>query len=192
MGRTPSGEAEAERRARVVFHFSIARDATLRSSNENAAEPFASTDASDGRGRIAGGKGDNVAKALMGALDPPPRIRAKGGGVRMADEHGPAAVPRHEPERASRRPPREVDAKVLERRVVRLGNRRPICAGSRSKPGAAFGVALRRFRRYSTGSRAPEYRSEYHPDRVGAKRLDRPGNANCTFSLQSVTPRHGG
>ncbi len=42
------------------------------------------------------------------------------------------------------------------------------------------------------GSNAPEYRWEYHLDRVGAKRLDRPGNAKSAFFLWSVTPRHSG
>jgi hypothetical protein len=51
--------------------------------------------------------------------------------------------------------------------------------------------AARALRWYSPGSNAPEYRWEYHLDRVGAKRLDRPGNAKFAFSLWSVTPCHG-
>src|ERR1700678_4237121 len=35
---------------------------------EDAAEPFASADAADGRGRIVGGEGDDVAQALVVAL----------------------------------------------------------------------------------------------------------------------------
>ena len=54
----------------VMFQFSIARDSGGVSlvEGEHAAEPFASADAADGRGRIAGGEGDDVAQALVVAL----------------------------------------------------------------------------------------------------------------------------
>ncbi len=54
----------------VVSQFSIATDSRGVSlvEGEHATEPFASADAADGRGRIAGGEGDDVAQALVVAL----------------------------------------------------------------------------------------------------------------------------
>ncbi len=54
----------------VMSQFSIAAESRgdSRVEGKHAAEPFASADASDGRGRIAGGEGDDVAQALVVAL----------------------------------------------------------------------------------------------------------------------------
>ncbi len=53
-----------------MFQFPIPPDSRGVSlvEGEDATEPLASADATDGRGRIAGGEGDDVAKALMVAL----------------------------------------------------------------------------------------------------------------------------
>ena len=55
---------------RVLSQFSIATDSRGVSlvEGEDATEPFASADAADGRGRIAGREGDDVAEALVVAL----------------------------------------------------------------------------------------------------------------------------
>jgi len=54
----------------VVFHFSIAPDSRGASlvEREHATQPFASADAAEGRGRIPGGEGDDVAQPLVVAL----------------------------------------------------------------------------------------------------------------------------
>jgi hypothetical protein len=58
------------------------------------------------------------------------------------------------------------------------------CGPFRRQSGAAQAL-----RWYSPGSNALEYRWEYHLDRVGAKRLDRPGNAQvCVFPLVRNAP----
>ena len=53
-----------------MSQFSIATDSRSASlvEREHTAEPFASADAADGRGRIAGREGDDVAQALEVAL----------------------------------------------------------------------------------------------------------------------------
>ncbi len=57
----------AGRAHRVLSPFAIATDSGGVSlvEGEHATEPFASADAADGRGRIAGREGDDVAHALM-------------------------------------------------------------------------------------------------------------------------------
>jgi hypothetical protein len=62
--------ADEVERAPVLSQFSIAPDSRGVSlvEGEHAPEPFASADAADGRGRIAGGEGDDVAEALVVAL----------------------------------------------------------------------------------------------------------------------------